>query len=669
VFTSGDRARSLFVLCKGRAVLREAADIATNGSQLPPSPIPGSSEVIEETMTTFSAGHWIGEEAILSAQEMGDSAELALELCWRQGTCIASEWSTCLELCSSDFATVVTDLGMLEEVRKLVSLCRGGGRSLGCTFCHQVVHRSVECPSAEQTRSTVTTRSAEASLGAARQALTEVVAFLDNSSQPVFEPPRDKPFSFVPAMGREEMQDVRQRLDALSSALYQVAQVASRQESDQEVLECTGELLDSCNTLLETALDMARAMVKMYIEGFADAYLNETGTFEVSLQNREEVVEFAAAWAHVDPYAKPTIAGLSAPNGSPKWGNGPSGSSSVYSGPSSVFSTSAASADAKTVLVQRSQKRLNTDPEKVNYGAREIEIPRRSWFVPAGAQLLDHSVNDILTVKGVSASNPLVLMLRCPWLDMIRLDLQRKQVKYREVYSVVTDYLVKSDPEYPRVTEVLQEYQRDASAMCPSHDLQQGSDVHTASPVLGLAELMSQAVKCQGILREAVVGVAAEVGGVPLLPGMKRLSRVFEKAELCYNGRVDRVLDIARASIEVQLVEQIEQCVELFDKSEKLNIVRVKDRFAHPTAGGWSDLQLNVSFNVDGPRHIGEIQIVHKHLMLVRRNMGAHEEYSQFRGEQEILELSTKTTRNRNGEPVPYVLASCYSRGSNQSRE
>jgi hypothetical protein len=71
---------------------------------------------------------------------------------------------------------------------------------------------------------------------------------------------------------------------------------------------------------------------------------------------------------------------------------------------------------------------------------------------------------------------------------------------------------------------------------------------------------------------------------------------------------------------------------------EKLDIVRIKNRFKEPTSGGWSDTLINFRFS--GTAHICEIQFVHSQMMLVRKQMGAHFQYEQFRSASELLEAT-----------------------------
>jgi hypothetical protein len=73
---------------------------------------------------------------------------------------------------------------------------------------------------------------------------------------------------------------------------------------------------------------------------------------------------------------------------------------------------------------------------------------------------------------------------------------------------------------------------------------------------------------------------------------------------------------------------------------EEICITRSKSRFGKPTSGGWADIMINFYFKDDeeGWAHICEIQLVHAHLYGVRKNMGAHKNYSDFRAALELCE-------------------------------
>ena len=121
------------------------------------------------------------------------------------------------------------------------------------------------------------------------------------------------------------------------------------------------------------------------------------------------------------------------------------------------------------------------------------------------------------------------------------------------------------------------------------------------------------------------------------------------------------VLDVVRGALSFTTMNEMLMCLELLAATttdekglkeskrcgwdavaagieEKLDIVRIKNRFHEPTSGGWADAMVN--FRFAGEDHVCEIQFVHAQMMLVRKQMGAHFEYEQFRSALELLEAT-----------------------------
>eukprot|EP00039_Didymoeca_costata_P022557 m.346949 g.346949 ORF g.346949 m.346949 type:complete len:329 (+) comp30824_c0_seq1:617-1603(+) len=70
----------------------------------------------------------------------------------------------------------------------------------------------------------------------------------------------------------------------------------------------------------------------------------------------------------------------------------------------------------------------------------------------------------------------------------------------------------------------------------------------------------------------------------------------------------------------------------------KIVVVRISDRFAAPTSGGWAVTIINFYFADDSNKHICEIQLVHSQLMAVRKQLDAHVAYNQFKAARDLLE-------------------------------
>ena len=68
-------------------------------------------------------------------------------------------------------------------------------------------------------------------------------------------------------------------------------------------------------------------------------------------------------------------------------------------------------------------------------------------------------------------------------------------------------------------------------------------------------------------------------------------------------------------------------------------VVRVKDRFKHPSGGGWRDVMINYYVVIDGAKHVCEVQLVHKSLLTARKGLPGHIIYGVVRNATEVLEF------------------------------
>ena len=71
--------------------------------------------------------------------------------------------------------------------------------------------------------------------------------------------------------------------------------------------------------------------------------------------------------------------------------------------------------------------------------------------------------------------------------------------------------------------------------------------------------------------------------------------------------------------------------------------MRMKDRFSpgRETGGGWRDAMFNAYFvDNDENKHIFEVQLHHKQLLLVRQKLGGHVIYAKYRALLEALEVA-----------------------------
>ena len=111
--------------------------------------------------------------------------------------------------------------------------------------------------------------------------------------------------------------------------------------------------------------------------------------------------------------------------------------------------------------------------------------------------------------------------------------------------------------------------------------------------------------------------------------GLKKLQRVVEKALLkpasdATVGETDSVLDVVRAMIVVKdfgVIAAIVEGLKALSDAELVEVLRLKNRFESPSAGGWRDLMINVVIVGDERQHVCEIQIVHEMMLTARKGL------------------------------------------------
>jgi len=130
------------------------------------------------------------------------------------------------------------------------------------------------------------------------------------------------------------------------------------------------------------------------------------------------------------------------------------------------------------------------------------------------------------------------------------------------------------------------------------------------------------------------------------LPGMKGIYRVVEKGMFKYNrdGRVElnlsKVRDLVRGGIIHRKMWGLAEVVNYFaerHKSGEITICRIKDRFSHPSASGWTDMMINFSLADDPGQHVCEVQLIHSKMFIQRTVQEGHTAYNRFRAAQELL--------------------------------
>ena len=193
-------------------------------------------------------------------------------------------------------------------------------------------------------------------------------------------------------------------------------------------------------------------------------------------------------------------------------------------------------------------------------------------------------------------------------------------------------------------------------------------------------EVYTDAAAARPLATAVVARIAAACGVTqPSKPvPLKSTVRILEKALLRpgdARGLCERVCDIVRDMVEGESAAQLAQLVRAFFDDDAIVVVRLKDRFKHPSGGGWRDImvraprkrapctelpsrilphirradhgrratrhppQINYYVASDANKHVCEVQLVHRSLLTARRGLPGHVIYGVVRNSTEVLEF------------------------------
>ena len=122
-------------------------------------------------------------------------------------------------------------------------------------------------------------------------------------------------------------------------------------------------------------------------------------------------------------------------------------------------------------------------------------------------------------------------------------------------------------------------------------------------------------------------------GEIKFEPGkLKERDRALEKARDDYAENYGCLLDIVRGRVICETEEQINEVVRIFIKSERLEVVRLKNRFATPMASRFRDFNIVVRVKIsDFAHHFCELQVHLKAIVDFDEVSKMHFVYQYFR--------------------------------------
>jgi len=226
---------------------------------------------------------------------------------------------------------------------------------------------------------------------------------------------------------------------------------------------------------------------------------------------------------------------------------------------------------------------------------------------------------------------------RVEHLARLELVVGETRSKYFGTYTACHSDMVKKEAGYE---DALAEAQRIVLAV-------EGGSIN--QPFQDLVTLFAASAKVQGVLDELCAQCVRVTGHGKTSPG--KLKGLLRGAEKCWlnGGNVGAICDVSRNMIVFDDMLGMVAALQHLSANKRIRIVRLKNRWAKPSSGGWADILMNVIFvsgcdaSVIESNIICEIQLVHKHMLTVRSAMGGHDGYTSFRSAEELLEMTFRT--------------------------
>ena len=218
-------------------------------------------------------------------------------------------------------------------------------------------------------------------------------------------------------------------------------------------------------------------------------------------------------------------------------------------------------------------------------------------------------------------------------LAPLKFVINKLEKRYKALYDVTTDMIQTDDLAWPQVLELGNKLERQSltgTKFCQDRNQ--------------LVRLYQDAQRVKPTFDSVFRKIAASTNG-KFLPGtLKPLFRALEKTVMKRSDdptldRAERVCDVVRGMLVYENFGGMVRGMQAMVGHANVEHMRTKSRFAVPTSGGWRDVVSNIRFPSDEQGHICEIQFVHERMLVVRKQMGGHDEYNYFRSAIELLEV------------------------------
>jgi hypothetical protein len=247
---------------------------------------------------------------------------------------------------------------------------------------------------------------------------------------------------------------------------------------------------------------------------------------------------------------------------------------------------------------------------------------------------------------------------------------KRKRGSLEQYRTILTR--TQRDPTFPdflNVSQGLREKLKARGGECVQENPSSGD-------TLDFATLRSQAGQLKLRFDKFVEDVATKCGAKHSTPPLKGAWRAIEKMALrtesagvkcgaLKEGPLDAtpLCDVLRGSLQCNDFTMLVTALDLLKAldsefgdlehargmTQRIRLLRIKDRFTAPTSGGWADVLVNFVFEDNyattqnyAAKHVVELQLQHESLLLVRKEGGGHKDYNEFRSAFELLEAVGK---------------------------
>ena len=167
----------------------------------------------------------------------------------------------------------------------------------------------------------------------------------------------------------------------------------------------------------------------------------------------------------------------------------------------------------------------------------------------------------------------------------------------------------------------------------------------TGNYVTIIDDLYEAAAQTIVVFRSQLEMIAQATGAPePTIAPLKKIERALEKAHDDYDNRVPGpsiswLYDIVRGSIECDTENQIACFITALlhtFNTDNFQVIRLKNRFVHPTPGGFRDANINIRVSLTSSRgfkfsHICELQVHHRIIHELGTSLNSHNQYEFFR--------------------------------------